>query len=74
MRLRVGPTTRPLLHAQFLIPCGAIRVPFPFNEFLVASYENDDDGAVGVGASAQRHERGGERIPRALSYTSRRVR
>lgn len=35
-RLRVGLATRPLLRAAFLIPRGVIRVPFPFNEFLVA--------------------------------------
>lgn len=35
---RIGLTTRPLLRARFLIPRGAIRVPFPLNEFLVASY------------------------------------
>lgn len=35
-RLGIGLTARPLLRAQFLSPHGAIRVPFPFNEFLVA--------------------------------------
>jgi len=41
-RLRIELTARPLLRAQFLIPRGAIRVPFPFNEFLVGVESSGD--------------------------------
>lgn len=70
-RLRVGLTTRPLLRARFLIPCGAICVPFPFNEFLVASSYDGEVGSLVVVVPV--HVKAAARGSSAFSCTSKHV-